>query len=104
MKLWKGTDEEFLIKQGWRKVKGFRLDMEYLESYEHLDYVFFESTEDFITPCEYWTDDEERAFEEAGEAIEFCFEDYFDEQDRLYDEPVNNIKQSKGADKGREKK
>ena len=92
MKLWKGTSEEFLLKRGWKKIKGFRVDLEFLESYDHWDKVYFESTEDFVFPCEYWTDGEEAAFEGADEAIEFCFEDYFDEQDNLYDEPVNEVK------------
>jgi len=44
MELWKGTSEEFLLKQGWKKVKGFRVDMEFLEDYDHYDNVYFEST------------------------------------------------------------
>jgi len=89
MKIWKGTSEKFLLKQGWKKIKGFRVDMEFLGDYDHLDTVYFESTEDFISPCEYWTDGEEKVYEDPGQAIEIEFEDYFDEQDNLYEEPLN---------------
>ena len=92
MQLWKGTSEEFLLKQGWKKIKGFRVDLEFLEDYDNYDNVYFESTEDFIIPCEYWSDGEEKTYEDPDQAIEREFEDYFDEQDNLYDESVNEVK------------
>lgn len=88
MEIFNGTSEEFLLKMGWKKVKGFRVDMEFLEDYDSYSNVYFESTEDFIIPCEYWVDGEEKAYEDPDQAIEREFEEYFDDQDNLYDEPV----------------
>ncbi|MFW6119417.1 MAG: hypothetical protein ACOC80_00725 [Petrotogales bacterium] len=84
--------KDCFTKTGKIKIKGFRVDMEFLEDYDHYDNVYFESTEDFIFPCEYWSDGEEKAYEEPDQAIEREFEDYFDEQDNLYDESVNEVK------------
>jgi hypothetical protein len=68
------NSEDFLLKQGWKKIKGFRVDMEFLEDYDHYDNVYFESTEDFIFPCEYWSDGEEKAYEDPDQAMEREFE------------------------------
>lgn len=95
MEPWKGTSEEFLIKMGWKKIKGFKVDMCFLEPYDHLDSVYFESTEDFIEPCEYWISSDavtEYASEDADDIIENRYPEYFDDQDNLYDEPINMIK------------
>ena len=86
---WKGTKDSFLIKHGWVKVKGFKIDMRYLEDYYHLDYVYFEDIDEFVSPCEYWTDEEgEKAYELLTEVIENHFDEYLDDDDNLWREPL----------------
>lgn len=92
IELWKGTSEEFLIKQGWKKIKGYRVDLEYLDDYNHYNYPYVESTDDFIINCEYWSNENGKRYEDPDEAIEKEFGNYFDEQDNLYSGPVNLIR------------
>lgn len=91
VKKWEGTSEDFLIKQGWKKIKGWKINLETLSDYDHFDTLYVEDLSDYAEECEYWQGNEshpESAFEDANEAIEKCFEDYFDDQDNLYDEKV----------------
>ena len=97
--LWTGSAEDFLRSKGWKLINGYRIDLESLMcDAEDLDYLFIESTEDFIKPCEYWVYENEaeelangrwRAYDDADIAIEECYEEYFDDDGNLYNQPVN---------------
>ena len=91
MKLWEKTDEEFLLAKGWKKVNGYKIDLEIISDYDHLDSVYFEELEEFATQCEYWKGNDsfpEAAFECPTEAIDECYEEYCDDKGKLYETVV----------------
>ena len=90
------SDDDFLNKQGWKKVKGYKIDLEKLEdlSDEH-DYVYISDLTGWVDECEYWTDEDECCYEDVDELLQDCFEEFLDQDGNLYDEPVQDLKPHK---------
>ena len=91
MEQWQGTSEEFLLKMGWKKIDGYKINIDNIEDYDDFNVLYVEDLEDFVTECEYWQGNDsypESAGEDADYLVESCYEEYFDDQDNLWDEPV----------------
>ena len=74
------TDEERYCKaHGWRKVIGFKIDLEQMrDNPDDWDWLYFskDDLDDFLTICEFWQsgDFEEEIFEDIDPLIEFIEE------------------------------
>jgi hypothetical protein len=93
MQLWKGTSEQFVRKMGWIKKKGWRIDTWLLSDTDHFDNIYFEDLSDYVQKAEYWEHPthSENVYEDVDYLIECEYEEYFDDQDNLWDEPVQEV-------------
>ena len=83
------SDEDFLKKQGWKKVKGYRIDLEMLRDFpDDWDELFIEEFGEYLSECEYWTAGDERAYSDVDTLLTEVFEEFLDDKGDLYDEPV----------------
>ena len=58
------TDDKFLKKQGWRKVKGYKIDLELLRDLpDNWSCVYTQELSEYVKECDYWTDGDEGAYE-----------------------------------------
>jgi len=91
IKLWKGTDEEFIKSKGWVKKKGYRIDTELISEVDHFRLIYFEDLSDFVQKAEYWEHPthSESVYEEVESVIEQEYEFYLDEDGILYEEPLD---------------
>ena len=93
MKKWTKSSEEFAKKHGWKLVKGYYIDLEAMRDLsDDWDKCYFEEEDfdDFVFKCEYWKhEDIENVYEDIDDLIESEYEEYFDDNGELYDEPVN---------------
>ena len=82
--------EEFLKLKGWRKVKGWKINIEELKNYEDYDNLYVEDLEDWVEMCEFWQNDDfdEEGYGEAEDIIERHYELHYDGEGNLYDEEV----------------
>jgi len=94
MKQWNKSSEKFVIKKGWVKKKGWRIDTDQISDLDNFDNIYFEDLSDYVQKAEYWEHPthSESVYEDVDELIEFEYEEYFDEQDNLWDEPVQDTK------------
>ena len=94
MKLWNGSAESFLKKHGWKKVRGYKVDVDSLGDYDDKDYIFFEKMDEFAERCTYWAppDDVEVASDDPDHILDQCYTEYFDDNGFMYDEPVEEKK------------
>ena len=105
MQLWKGTSKQFAKKMGWIKKKGWRIDVDKVSDMDNFDYIYFEDLSDYVQKSVYWTHPtRENVYEEVDQLIEFEYEMHFDEQDNLWDEPVQDNEVKPIAPKEREGK
>jgi len=90
MQLWKGTSEAFIKKMGWIKKKGWRIDTGQVSVVGLFDNIYFEDLSDYVQKVEYWEHPthSENVYEDIDYLIESEYEEYFDDQDNLWDEPV----------------
>lgn len=86
------TDEAFIKKMGWRKIKGYYYDLEEMRDCpDYWDKFYFseDDKDDFAVPCVFFVHEEiEEAHEEMDDIIEKHYEEYMDEVGNVYDEPV----------------
>lgn len=89
--LWKGSSEEFAKMKGWTKVDGWKIDISSAE--EDWDFMLVADINDFATKEEFWQHAEiEAVYDCVDTLIECQYEDHFDNQDNLCDEPVQEEK------------
>lgn len=101
MKKWTKSSESFVKKQGWKLVKGYKVNIED-ENMEDFDIFYFakKDLKDFVIECEFWQHDEiETIYEDIDMLIEFQYEEYFDDEDNLWDEPVQDLQLSQVTSK-----
>lgn len=93
MELWNKSSEEFVKKMGWVKKKGWRIDVEQVSDMDCFDYIYFEDLLDYVTKVEYWEKPthSENVYEDVDMLIEEEYEEYFDGEDNLWDEPVQEL-------------
>ena len=91
MKKWNKSSEEFVKMKGWIKKKGWRIDTDQVSDVDHFDNIYFEDLSDYVQKVEYWEHPthSENVYEDVDELIEREYESYFDDNDDLYDEEVN---------------
>ena len=84
------SDEEFLKLKGWRKVQGWKINLEELSNYDNYDYLYVEDLEEWVEKCDFWQNDDfdEQGYGETEDIIERFYEEYMDNNGNLYDEPV----------------
>lgn len=95
MKEWNGSDEEFVIMKGWKKVSGFKIDIEKIADLpDNWDYLYVQKDDlsDYVEETDFWIHDdwEEETYEDVAEIINDKYDDHIDDNDILYDEPVND--------------
>lgn len=102
MQRWKGTSKQFVEKMGWIKKKGWKIDVDKVSDMDDFEYIYFEDLSDYVQKTTYWTHPthSENVYEDVDTLIEFEYELYFDEQDNLWDEPVqdNEVKPNSSHD------
>ena len=93
MKLWKKSNEAFVKKMGWIKKKGWRIDIDEISDVDHWDNIYFECLSDYVQKAEYWEHPthSEQVYEDVDLIIENEYEEYFDDKNNLWDEPVQDI-------------
>ena len=92
MKKWNKSSEAFVKKMGWIKKKGWRIDTDQVSDVDHLDNIYFEDLSDYVQKAEYWEHPTHsvNVYEDVDYLIECEYEEYFDDQGNLWDEPVND--------------
>ena len=90
MKKWDKSNEEFVKEKGWELVEGYRItDEDMMLDVGDIFYFSKEDFSDFVHECKFWRHNEiESVYEDVDVLIEFEYEEYFDDNDDLYDEPV----------------
>ena len=91
MEKWNQSSEEFAKAKGWKLIKGYKINTEEHDFTEfEIFYFAKEDFKDFVEECEFWQHgDIEAVYEDVDYLIESQYEEYFDDNDELYDEPVN---------------
>lgn len=89
-------DEVWLLKKGWKKIEGVKLDHSFID--ESCDYSFWrrEDVPDFMTPCTFYSppDAEEYCTEDVDEAIDK--QEEWDEYEEIEKEEENDKNNKQG--------
>ena len=80
----------YSLPKGWKKVKGYRIDLDEMRDYpETLSCLFIKDLKDISVETEYFVHDSyEYVSDDADDLLERIYDDHWDDNDNFYDEPV----------------